>query len=63
MTDPPPSGESNVEAGRDHGGERGRPSPDRTPRWVIWFGIIAILVAVLFAIVHLMGRGLGGHAG
>lgn len=34
----------------------------RTPRWVKMFGIIALVLALLFVILHLTGRGLGGHA-
>lgn len=33
-----------------------------TPRWVKVFGIIVIILVVLFAILHLTGHGLGGHA-
>ena len=34
----------------------------QTPRWVKVFGIIALVLALLFVILHLTGRGLGGHA-
>ena len=33
----------------------------RPPRWVKVFGIIAIVVVLLFVILHLSGYGLGGH--
>lgn len=36
-------------------------SPPGTPRWVKVLGIIAITVVVLFVILHLSGRGFGGH--
>jgi hypothetical protein len=37
-------------------------SDDRgTPRWVKIFGIIAIVLVVLFVILHLAGGGFGGH--
>jgi hypothetical protein len=32
-----------------------------TPRWVKLFGIIAIIVVVLFVILHLTGGSVGGH--
>jgi hypothetical protein len=31
------------------------------PRWVKVFGTIAIILVVLFVILHLTGGGLGGH--
>jgi hypothetical protein len=33
-----------------------------TPRWVYVSGIFAIILVLLFIILHLTGRGLGGHA-
>jgi hypothetical protein len=38
----------------------GRGSPS-TSRWPYVFGIIALILVVLFAIQHLTGGGLGGH--
>jgi hypothetical protein len=35
--------------------------PPPTPRWVKVFGIIAAALVLLFIILHLTGRGLGGH--
>jgi ABC-type transporter Mla subunit MlaD len=35
---------------------------ERTPRWVYAFGIIAIVLVLVFVILHLTGRSLGGHA-
>jgi hypothetical protein len=32
-----------------------------TPRWVKVFGIVAILVLVLFVVLHLAGAGPGRH--
>lgn len=32
-----------------------------TPRWVKVFGIIALVVVLLFVLLHLTGRGPGGH--
>lgn len=41
---------------------RSRGSTTGPPRWVKAFGIMAILLASLFVILHLAGYGLGGHA-
>jgi len=35
--------------------------PPATPHWVKVFGFIAIVFVVLFVILHLIGRGFGGH--
>jgi hypothetical protein len=35
--------------------------PPATPRWVKVFGIIGIVLVLLFVILHLAGRGFGGH--
>ena len=43
---------------------RSNPSTDvevATPRWVKVFGLIAILVLVLFVVLHLAGGGSGRH--
>ncbi len=37
------------------------PDTDNTPRWVKVFGIIAIILVLLFVVLHLTGHGLGGH--
>jgi ABC-type transporter Mla subunit MlaD len=34
---------------------------DSTPRWVKVFGTIAVVLVLLFVVLHLTGRGLGGH--
>ena len=33
-----------------------------TPRWVKVFGIITIVLVLVFVILHLTGNNLGGHA-
>ena len=33
----------------------------RTPRWVKAFGIVAVVLALVFAGLHLTGYGFGGH--
>ncbi len=47
------------------GGTDVAPSPgsseESTPRWVYVFGIIAIVLVLLFVILHLAGGGLVGH--
>ena len=35
--------------------------PHTTPRWVKVFGIIVIVLILLFVILHLTGGGFGGH--
>jgi len=37
-------------------------SSHRTPRWVVIWGMAAVLLALLFLAVHRAGGGLGGHA-
>ncbi|MCA1566007.1 MAG: hypothetical protein LC803_10295 [Acidobacteria bacterium] len=32
-----------------------------TPLWVKVFGIIAVVLILLFILLHLTGRGMGGH--
>jgi hypothetical protein len=39
----------------------GRGSAPNTPRWVKVFGIVALVLVLLFVIVHLTGHGLGNH--
>jgi hypothetical protein len=41
----------------DHG------SPPSTPPWVKVFGVIALVLVLLFVILHLTGRGFGDHGG
>ena len=45
---------SPTHVGRDDG------SPPSTPRWVKVFGIIAIVLVLLFVSLHLTGNSLGG---
>jgi ABC-type Fe3+ transport system permease subunit len=45
----------------DTGVRPDRESTTGTPRWVKIFGIIAFVLVMLFVILHLTGRGLGGH--
>jgi len=43
-------------------GEPGSDAADGTPRWVWVFGGVFVLLAIAFVVLHLTGRGLGGHA-
>lgn len=46
--------------------DRQRPDrrpPTGAPRWVKAVGIIAVILLILFVILHLTGNGMGGHAG
>jgi len=45
----------------DTGVRPDRESTTSTPRWVKIFGIIVLVLVMLFVILHLTGRGLGGH--
>ncbi len=38
-----------------------RVSAPSTPRWVIVFGIIALVLILLFVIMHFTGNGFGNH--
>ncbi len=40
----------------------GGPDPG-TPRWVWVFSFTLLVLVAAFIILHLVGRGLGGHAG
>lgn len=55
-----PNPDSNGATG-DDGVRPDRGSPPSTPRWVKVFGIIAIVLVLLFVILHLAGGGFGGH--
>lgn len=61
MADLPPYSDSNGDTGV--GPDRG--SPPGTPRWVKVFGIIVIILVLLFVVLHLSGNspfgGPGGH--
>ena len=41
----------------------GRGAAERTPRWVIVFGVAALLLALVFVVLHLAGGGPRGHMG
>lgn len=51
----------NLDSNGDAGVRPDRGSPPNTPRWVKVFGIIAIVLVLLFVILHLAGGGFGGH--
>jgi len=38
-----------------------QPEYPGTPRWVKIFGIITIVLVLVFAIVHISGHGIGNH--
>jgi hypothetical protein len=61
MADPPPYLDFDSDTGEDTrvGSDRG--SATSTPRWVKVFGIILIVLVLLFVILHLTDRGHGGH--
>jgi hypothetical protein len=61
MSDPPPYPDSNSDTGDDTGVGPDHRWTTSTPRWVIVFGIIFIVLVLLFVIIHLTGGGLGGH--
>ena len=56
---------ANTPANRDSAGSSGvdpdRDSPPRTPRWVKVFGIIALVIVLLFLILMLTRGPSGGH--
>jgi hypothetical protein len=62
MADPPTYLDSDSNTGEDTGVEPDREATTGTPRWVKAFGIVALVLFLLFVILHLTGRGLGGHA-
>jgi hypothetical protein len=37
------------------------PSDQATPRWVKVFGVVALTLLLVFVVLHVAGRGLGGH--
>ena len=57
MADSPHSPNSNG----DPGVESDRESITPTPRWVKLFGIVALVLVLLFVFLHLTGGGLRGH--
>jgi hypothetical protein len=61
MADFPPSSDAHADAGGDARLGPGDESPERAPRWVRVSGIIAIVVVVLFVVLHVTGNSLGSH--
>jgi hypothetical protein len=61
MADSPPYPDSNSGTGEGASEEPDRRSTTGAPRWVKVFGVIALVLILLFVILHLTGRGLGGH--
>jgi hypothetical protein len=60
MADPPRYPDSTGDTGDDTGRRPDYESPS-TPRWVKVFGLIALVLILVFVIVHLAGGGLGHH--
>jgi len=58
----PVSDHPHPESDTDAGVKSERRSPPSTPRWVKVFAIIVLALVVLLVILHLTGRGFGGHA-
>ena len=61
MTDPR-DGSSDRQQSVEERAERER-EDEATPRWVKVFGIAALVFLAAFVILHLAGRGFGGHGG
>ena len=61
MAGPPPYPDSRDDTGDDTGVGPDHGSTSGTPRWVKVFGIVALVLVLLFLIVHRAGGGLGGH--
>lgn len=49
------------EVQRGAGASRRRSSSDSTSRWAKVLGIVGVAVVLMFVILHLVGRGFGGH--
>ena len=62
MAELPPDPDSNVDTGDATRVRPDRESPPSTPRWVKVFAIITLVLVLLFVVLHLTGRGFGGHA-
>ena len=60
MIEPPPTTPGDADGDTRVGPDRGL--PPGTPRWVKVFGIVAIVLVLLFVILHLAGGGFGGHS-
>jgi hypothetical protein len=61
LTQDPERGQRGVVSRSERGVGPDRGSTTRTPRWVSVFGIIVILLVLLFLIMHLTGGGPGRH--
>lgn len=61
MTDLPPDRNTRDGSNPDTGVRRYRGPVAGAPRWVKVFGIIAVVLVLLFVISHLAGGGIGGH--
>ncbi|PYQ53808.1 MAG: hypothetical protein DMF78_08045 [Acidobacteria bacterium] len=57
----PRDSEPNGDPGGGTGAAPARGSSRSTPRWVKVFAIVAVVLGLLFVIVHLAGHGLGNH--
>ncbi|WP_426998463.1 hypothetical protein [Pseudarthrobacter sp. N5] len=62
MADLPPDRDTKDSPHPDTGARRRRGPLAGAPRWVKVFGIIAVVLVLLFVISHLAGGGMGGHA-
>ncbi|MBA2563863.1 MAG: hypothetical protein H0V09_00365 [Gemmatimonadetes bacterium] len=61
MAELPSYSNSNGDNGDDAGEGPDRGLTTGTPRWVYVFGILAIVLVLLFVIIHFLGGGLGDH--
>lgn len=61
MADLPPDSDTSDGSNPDTGVRRHRGPVAGAPRWVKVFGIIAVVLVLLFVISHLAGGGIGGH--
>jgi hypothetical protein len=62
MADPPPNRDTKPQSGDDAASGSTMAQPPGMPRWVRAFGIVAIVLALLFVIMHLTGIApQGGH--
>ena len=52
---------SNADTSDDNRVEPDRGSPPSMPRWVKVFGIVVIVLVLLFVVLHLAGGGFRGH--
>jgi hypothetical protein len=57
----PPHPDTNEDTGDDTGMASNVGSPPSTPRWVKVLGLIALVLVLLFVILHLTGGGFMSH--